>query len=718
MNWRTVRVLWEHEMRMLLRDRRTVVVAIVLPLLVMPLMFYASRVMSEKRRHALEGTLYRYAVVGAEAEGVRALVAASRDSVNAAPAGAGPEAAGRAAPAAGAAAGPIAALRLFRSEEIRVEDPGAALAAKEIHFYVEGLSGAEADALPPEPGPGKDKKAGEAGRPSILDDLVRLPGVPVARIVFQGDRDSSSAGRARMRDLLVEGRRAQRDRLLRERGLGADPAAVFAVEETSIASPAQVTGSWVGRYLTLFLMMLMLTGGSVVAMDIVAGEKERGSLETLLTTAAGRSEIVAAKQCAILTVGAAITVIQVVNILAYMTFRLIPMPEDFVLEAPPRTVLTLLLLFLPVAALVASVLLAISAYARTYKEAQLYFFPVYLLSLVPPLVAVLPGVPLRSIIALVPVANVSVAVREIMVGRFDWLMIGVVFSATLAAAAAGLRHSANLLSNERLITAAEADAADLAGGPALFPRRVLRWYGIMAVVLLAVALNVPALQSFRRQLLFNELVIFVLFPVLMIALYRLDPRQALALRRPHPLVWLAVLIIIPSGMLTGSGVFRLANLLVPVPSEVLEQFSREILPEGVPFWQVILLASVLPGLCEEIAFRGTLLHGLRRRFRPVTLALVVGLIFGLFHVSLFRIVPTAFLGVVLTAMALLTGSIFPGMVAHAGNNAFALWIGVTGRSAGVFDWWVYGVAALALVGGFAILYRVRTPYPDLRPGRR
>jgi sodium transport system permease protein len=183
-------------------------------------------------------------------------------------------------------------------------------------------------------------------------------------------------------------------------------------------------------------------------------------------------------------------------------------------------------------------------------------------------------------------------------------------------------------------------------------------------------------------------------------------------------VWLAVLIIIPSGMLTGSGVFRLANLLVPVPSEVLEQFSREILPEGVPFWQVILLASVLPGLCEEIAFRGTLLHGLRRRFRPVTLALVVGLIFGLFHVSLFRIVPTAFLGVVLTAMALLTGSIFPGMVAHAGNNAFALWIGVTGRSAGVFDWWVYGVAALALVGGFAILYRVRTPYPDLRPGRR
>jgi sodium transport system permease protein len=721
-NWRTVRVLWAHELRMLLRDRRTVVVAIVLPLLVMPLMFFASRTMNEKRKHALEGTLYQYAVTGAEADGVRALVAAGREAVAAAPAEPAPAPGGGPAPAAGASGDPIAALRLFRSEETRVEDPAAALAAKTIHFYIEGLSPAEADALPPEPDPDKEDEEKQPDdkekRTSILADPVRLPGVPVARIVFQADRDSSSAGRARMRDLLAEGRRALRDRMLRDRGLGADPAAVFAVEETSLATPAQVTGSWVGRFLTLFLMMFMLTGGSVVAMDIVAGEKERGSLETLLTTAAGRNEIVAAKQCTILTVGAAITLIQAANILAYMTFRLIPMPEDFVLEAPPRTVVTLLLLFLPVAALVASVLLTISAYAKTYKEAQLYFFPVYLLSLVPPLVAVLPGVSLRSIIALVPVANVSVAVREIMVGRFDWPMIGVVFLATLATAVVAVRQSAKLLSNERLITASDTDAADIEGGPALFPRHVLRWYGIMAVLMLAVALNVPALQSFRRQLLFNELAIFILFPILMIRRYRLDPRRALALRLPHPLAWLAVLVIIPCGLLTGTGVFRLANFVIPVPREMLEQFSREILPKGIPFWQIVLGASVLPGICEEIAFRGTLLHGLRRRFRPVTLALVIGLIFGLFHVSLFRIAPTGFLGVVLTGVALLTGSIFPGMVAHAGNNALALWLGSTGHSVSGLDWWAYVLGAIGLAVGFAILYRVRTPYPELRTPRR
>jgi len=706
MRWATIRVLWAHELRMLVRDRRTVVVAIVLPLVMMPLMLYATREMNERRRKGLEETLYRYAVTGTEAAGVRALVAGGLEAVA----------------AADAADPAIATLRKFRCEEIRVDDPAAALAAKEVQFYLEGLSGAEADTLPPEKEAAKDEEdaAAEAGpeaapkRESVLVDPVRLPGVPIVRIVFQGDRDSSSAGRRSMRDLLAEARRAGRDAMLRERGLGADPAAVFKVGESSLASAAQVTGSYIGRFLTLFLMMFMLTGGSVVAMDIIAGEKERGSLETLLTTAAGRGEIVTAKQLAILTVGAVITVIQVANILVYVTFKVIPLPENFVLEAPPKTVVTLLLLFLPVAAFVACVLLMISAYAKTYKEAQLYFFPVYLVSLVPPLVAVLPGVSLRSIIALVPLANVSVAVREIMVGRFDWPMIGVVFVAMVAASAWTVRQSARMLSNERLITSGGADAADLAGGPALFPRHVLAWYGIMGAVLFAVALNVPQLATFRRQLLFNELAIFTLFPLLMIGRYRLNIREALALRPVHPLAWLAILLIIPSAGLVGTGVFRLANLVIPVPREMLEQFSRELLPKGMPIWELGLFLSVLPAICEEIAFRGTLLHGLRGRFRPAVLAIVVGLIFGLFHVALFRIIPTAFLGVVLTTVALLTGSIYPCMLAHAGNNAFALWLGMSGRNTGAMAWWVYAVAALVLAGGFYLLYRVRTPYPGLR----
>jgi sodium transport system permease protein len=703
MNWQTVWVIFGNERKMLLRDRRAIIVAVVLPLLIWPVMFYAMKRTSENREKNLAATVYKYAVTGSQAGQVRKLITR------------GAAAAAQQKSEKGADNN----LADFKLQEVRVPDPAAALKAAEIHFYLEGLSGPEADALPRKSEPSfREADAGASG-PRTSDQAgtppSRLPGVPLVRIIFQGDRDASQGGSSRMRELLLRARRLERDEFLLQHGLSIIPEQLMPVKETSIASAAQVTGSYLGRFLTLYLMIFLLTGGSLVALDSIAGEKERGSLETLLTTAARRSEIVAAKQLIIVAVALVITVIQIGNILAYVTFKLIKLPADWVIEAPPATIAILLMLFIPLAAFTASILLMLSAYAKSYKEAQLYFFPVYLLSWVPALAAVLPGISLRSAIALVPVANVSVAVREIMVGKFDWPMLACVLVVMSLAAAWAVRASASLLSKESLITAGEADAADAAGGPALFPKHVLRWYALMGVALFAVALNVPQLSTFRAQLLFNELVLFLGIPLLMIRRYRLHFREALALRPVRPLVWLAVLLAIPAGNMTAVGVFRLANLVFPVPQRMLEQFGRDLMPEGIGMWQLILFVAILPGICEEVAFRGTLLYGLRRRFRPLPLALCVGLIFGFFHVALFRIIPTAFMGVMLTAVALLTGSIFPGMLLHAGNNALSLWLGKMEISAGNLAWWWYPAAAAVLALAFYILYRVRTPYPGLRP---
>jgi sodium transport system permease protein len=201
---------------------------------------------------------------------------------------------------------------------------------------------------------------------------------------------------------------------------------------------------------------------------------------------------------------------------------------------------------------------------------------------------------------------------------------------------------------------------------------------------------------------------------LMIRKYRLNVREALALRSVNPLAWLGILLAIPSGTVVAAGVFRLANLVLPVPQRMLEQFGRDVMSNDVPFWQLVLFISVLPAICEEIAFRGTLLYGLRRKFRPMALALAIGVIFGFFHVALFRILPAAFLGVILTAMALLTGSIFPGMVAHAFNNALSLWLADSGIYLNNLSWGWYLAAAAVFALAFFILYHARTPYPDLR----
>ena len=328
------------------------------------------------------------------------------------------------------------------------------------------------------------------------------------------------------------------------------------------------------------------------------------------------------------------------------------------------------------------------------------------------------GVRLRSVIVLVPVANIAVAVKEVLVGMPDWPMIAVAWVVTAAAAVGVGMLAEKALSTERLITAADVGAEEFRGGPALFPRHVLRAFALLWAIMFAVASNMGADADIRLQLLVNLGVLFLGGSFFLIRRYRLNVREALALRAPRPAVWLAVLIGAPAGLLTATGVFRLANLVFPVPQKMLEAFGQGLLPDSIPFWQLILLLTVAPGICEEIAFRGVLLHGLRRRFSPVVLALVTGAIFGFFHTSLFRIVPTAFLGVLLAAVTLLSGSIFPAMLWHAANNA----LGVLGGHYEVplydLDAWLYLAAAAVLALAFWIIWRNRTPYPDLRPGRR
>ncbi|HWQ91856.1 MAG TPA: CPBP family intramembrane glutamic endopeptidase, partial [Clostridia bacterium] len=221
----------------------------------------------------------------------------------------------------------------------------------------------------------------------------------------------------------------------------------------------------------------------------------------------------------------------------------------------------------------------------------------------------------------------------------------------------------------------------------------------------------------RVQLLVNLVGIFFVGSVVMMRWYRLQPREALALRLPRPAVWLGVLLAVPGGSLTAVGLFKLANHFIPVPPEMLESFSQGITSADIPLWQLLFFLTIMPGLFEEITFRGVLLHGLRDRLHPAALALVVGLVFGIFHVALFRFVPTAWLGVLLAAVVLLTGSIYPAMVWHALSNGLSVLASVYEIPITELQPGTYLTGFGLLAAGLWIIYRNRTPYPGLRPWR-
>jgi sodium transport system permease protein len=305
--------------------------------------------------------------------------------------------------------------------------------------------------------------------------------VPVVRLRYRENRDPSREAASALRSRLGALQEEHRHAVYREAGLPVEPDQIATVELAGLSSPERETGALLALWLTPLLIMLMLSGGSIVAADAISGEKERGTLETLLTTSIRRVEIVAAKQLLIITVGIAITVINIANIGLYLGLGLFDLPERFVISVPPTAIAVLLLLFLPLTVLISSVLLMLSGVSKSYKEYQVYLFPVLVLFFLPSLAAILPGMTLASVIAVVPIANVSVAVREVMVGQYQWPFLALAILSTSAVAAGLARLTERALSTEKLISAAQVDEADLAGGEALFRRRVLRWFALLWV---------------------------------------------------------------------------------------------------------------------------------------------------------------------------------------------------------------------------------------------
>ena len=645
----TTATLLACELRMLLRDRRTLLIAVIAPLVVFPAVLLIVRATERSRQQDLAAAEVRWAVRGEDAAQVRALMASATALVP---------------------GGEDGGVRRFR--EVVAAAPDSVLAAGEIQLVI-----------------GADR-SGDTAAVQVGYRSDRERSVDAARTV--------TAALDSLRALRLAGALA---------GAGVpSPETLARVDAQDIASAQRQGRALLGYFVTPFFVLLLLSGGSVVAADAIAGEKERGTLETLLTTAARRSDIVRAKQLAILAVGVTIALVNVLNLLVYAGLGVIDLPSDLSLSLPPAAAALVLLLFLPVAALVAAVLLALSGYVRSYKEYQVFFLPVFLLFLLPSAACVLPGVRLRSIVALIPVANISVAVKEVLAGIYDVPFLALAFVATGGAAALATRLTDRALSAERMIVPS-AEAEHGLPGPARFRRHLLRNYALLWAALFLVSLWTGDRLDLRLQVALNLVVLFLGASLVMLLAYRLDARDALSLRMPAAPVWIAVLIGAPSAWVTGIGIAQLTSRVLPVPERVIEAFSQYILPPDLSLLQVVFFLAILPGICEEIAFRGLLLHGLRTKLSPIALCLAVGASFGLFHVDLFRLIPTAYLGTILAAVVVLTGSIFPAMLWHALNNATGLVPAFLGIAPDVPPLWAYPLGVLGLVVCFGILYRYR-----------
>jgi len=243
----------------------------------------------------------------------------------------------------------------------------------------------------------------------------------------------------------------------RLRGLGVEPRVIdpIDVQRTDVVSSRELFGKLLGGLLPYMFIIFCFTGGMYPAIDLAAGEKERGTLETLLSSPASRLQIALGKFAVVTLTGFTSALLATVGMYVSVRQGIEGIPPA-VLAAiqsvlAPGTIALVLALLLPLSVFFAAALLMLSLYARSYKEAMSIISPLMIIVVVPAAIALAPGVRLGLVTALVPVLNVSLATREIIAGTAEPLHLALVFASLLLLAAGGMVACARWFSREDIV---------------------------------------------------------------------------------------------------------------------------------------------------------------------------------------------------------------------------------------------------------------------------
>ncbi|MBK9127402.1 MAG: CPBP family intramembrane metalloprotease [Phycisphaerales bacterium] len=500
------------------------------------------------------------------------------------------------------------------------------------------------------------------------------------------------------------------------------------VSEQATATPEKVGGSILGQIVPLILIVMTITGAVYPAIDLTAGERERGTLETLMVAPVPTVDLIAGKFVVVALIGMLSAALNLLSIGGTIYLgglgELLTRGSDVVI--PLGALPWVLLLLVPLAVLFSALLLAVCSFARSFKEAQNYVMPVMVAAMIPAIVGILPGTRLDGPMLVMPVTNITILTRDLFTGKFDPAAIVWVTASTTLYAGAAVAVAARLFGQEAVLF------ADSGSVRTLFQRRFFRPSErpsvAQAFLMLAVtfSLNFFAQQSLLRPLTLPGqpptpdyfagvaaiiLIVFVALPAGTAAYLKTRLRSTFALG-PAPLRgWLAAACFGLSTWILASAWFAWQSQWLPVPAEMTAEFERvQAGLAALPVVLAILYLAVVPAVGEELLFRGYALGGLRSLGAVAAIGLTA-LAFGLHHHSIFRIVITAGLGVLFGLLVVRFGSVWPAVLAHFMHNGIALlsirgdglqpllerfgYAAGTGAPPGA---WTAGAALLAAVG--------------------
>ena len=304
--------------------------------------------------------------------------------------------------------------------------------------------------------PAADIKSGTLD--ALVDFLPPKSTLPIdnnfsAKITFDESRDQSNRAKGRIDQKLARYRDSYLSQEAARLGLTREQFQDFWIDDENISKNRE-TGEFIGVLMPIFFIIMLAVGGMHPAIDATAGERENSTWETVMSSATSRENVLIAKYLYVATMSFTAAFLNLFAMILSMGTILAPLLRggdarwrDIPLESVPVILAGAILLAL----FVAAGMMILASFARNYKEGQSMVAPFYVALIMPIMFLQTPGIEFTHRLALIPVANVTMMIREAIQGIYHWRMIGITLVVEATCVVIALRVARLILQHEDFV---------------------------------------------------------------------------------------------------------------------------------------------------------------------------------------------------------------------------------------------------------------------------
>ena len=450
----------------------------------------------------------------------------------------------------------------------------------------------------------------------------------------------------------------------------------------SISTSEQNAGSIIGMVLPFILIISILTGAIYPAIDATAGERERGTLETIMTLPVKKSDIMISKFMSVSTIAVFSAFLNLLSMFAmtfymYKTFDMqnLGFKEfDFKLFIPA---FLSLLICLPVFSMFSSAIsLCVCIFAKSFKEANNITSPILIVFMFAAMASVLPNVELSTATAFIPVTNISLLIKSVFSLDYDYKLMLMVLLSNLIYCILMVIIMSTLFSSEEVLFGEGVNGVHLFENFANQKRGQTPGYGDL-VFLYAALLLIMVFTSSMMFLKWGGLwgsfgvqVIILVIPLLYALYLKCDIKELYSLHMPKITHLIGSACLWIGGFLTNQLILTGLSKLIPSMVENSENLNSTIFDAG--FLPAILVVGICPAIAEEAAFRGFLFGSLKARTKIWIAIVVSAAAFGLYHLNFLQFFTGLYMGCFMAYMVYKSRSIATSAIFHLLNNSVSV----------------------------------------------